>query len=52
MSSLRLILWDQLSEDISSLGDYSPDTDIIVMCEVWEEIAYVQHHKGVVAQIL
>lgn len=52
MSSLRLILWDQLSEDISSLGDYSPDTDIIVMCEVWEEIAYVQHHKKKIAFLL
>jgi deoxyribodipyrimidine photolyase-related protein len=45
MSSIRLILGDQLSQSISSLKDYHPDTDIILMCEVWNEATYVKHHK-------
>lgn len=45
MSSIRLILGDQLSESISSLKGYNSDTDIILMCEVWNEVTYVKHHK-------
>lgn len=45
MSSIRLILWDQLSQSISSLKGYNPDTDIILMCEVWNDATYVKHHK-------
>jgi len=49
MKTLRLILGDQLSESISSLVDYNNDTDIILMCEVWDEATYVHHHKKKVA---
>ena len=49
MSSIRLILGDQLSESISSLKDYNSDTDIILMCEVWGEATYVKHHKKKIA---
>lgn len=49
MSSIRLILWDQLSESISSLKGYNPGTDIILMCEVWNEATYVKHHKKKIA---
>lgn len=49
MSNIRLILGDQLSESISSLQDYNPDTDIILMCEVWNEATYVKHHKKKIA---
>ncbi|MGB1743113.1 MAG: cryptochrome/photolyase family protein, partial [Cycloclasticus sp.] len=49
MSSIRLILGDQLSQSISSLKDYNPDTDIILMCEVWNEATYVKHHKKKIA---
>lgn len=45
MSSIRLILWDQLSEFISSLKGYDSKKDIIFMCEVWSEATYVKHHK-------
>jgi len=51
MSSIRLILGDQLSESISSLKDYNSDTDIILMCEVWNEATYVKHHKKKIALI-
>ena len=49
MSSIRLVLTDQLSESISSLKDYNPDTDIILICEVWDEATYVKHHKKKIA---
>ncbi|MDF1796023.1 MAG: cryptochrome/photolyase family protein [Coxiellaceae bacterium] len=49
MSSIRIILGDQLSESISSLKDYDPDTDVILMCEVHNEATYVKHHKKKIA---
>jgi len=49
MNTLRLILGDQLSESISSLKEYNSDTDIILMCEVWDETTYVKHHKKKIA---
>lgn len=49
MTTLRLILGDQLSESISSLVDLNPSTDLILMCEVWDETRYVRHHKKKIA---
>ena len=49
MSSIRLILGDQLSESISSLNGYDVDTDVILICEVWDEATYVKHHKKKIA---
>ncbi|MDD7805171.1 MAG: cryptochrome/photolyase family protein [Endozoicomonas sp. (ex Botrylloides leachii)] len=49
MNSIRVILGDQLSPSISSLKGYNPDTDIILMCEVWHEATYVKHHKKKIA---
>ena len=49
MSSIRPILADQLSESLASLKDCHPDTDIILMCEVWREATYVKHHKKKIA---
>jgi len=48
---LHLILGDQLSHAISSLKDYDPDSDLIWMCEVWDEATYVKHHKKKIAFI-
>lgn len=45
MCTLRLILADQLSLDISSLSDCDINTDIILICEVYNEATYVKHHK-------
>lgn len=49
MKTLRLILGDQLSEDISSLSDCDKDKDVVLMCEVWDEATYVKHHKKKIA---
>lgn len=49
MKTLRLILGDQLSYDISSLRDADKERDIIFMCEVQEEATYVKHHKKKIA---
>ena len=51
MKTLQLILGDQLSESISSLQDYKSDTDIIFMCEVWNEATHFKHHKKKIAFI-
>lgn len=42
---MRLILWDQLSIDLSSLRNTDKENDVIVLCEVREECVYVKHHK-------
>lgn len=47
--SIRLILGDQLSYDISSLVGCDKKNDIILMCEVWKEATYVKHHKKKIA---
>ncbi|MCY4306580.1 MAG: cryptochrome/photolyase family protein [Aestuariivita sp.] len=47
MTALRLVLGDQLSHSISSLRDCHLNTDVILMCEVWNEATYVKHHKKV-----
>lgn len=49
MTVLRLILGDQLSHSMSSLKDSDPKSDVILMCEVWEEATYVKHHKKKIA---
>lgn len=46
-----LILGDQLSLDISSLGAADPETDFVLMAEVAEEATYVPHHKKKIAFI-
>jgi deoxyribodipyrimidine photolyase-related protein len=50
--TLRLILGDQLSQSLSSLGDIDRESDIVLMCEVMGEVTYVRHHKKKVAFIL
>ena len=49
MTTLRLILGDQLSHSITSLEGYDPAKDIVLMCEVSEEAGYVKHHKKKIA---
>ena len=43
MKTLRFILGDQLSHQLSSLKDAGPG-DTILMAEVMSEASYVQHH--------
>ena len=49
MSTLRLILGDQLTPDISSLRDADKYNDIILLCEVFDEAVYVKHHQKKIA---
>ena len=51
MRNLIVILGDQLSHNISSLNDFDPGRDHILMCEVWDETKYVKHHKKKIAFI-
>lgn len=48
-TTLRFVLGDQLSRDLSSLADADADGDVILLCEVWDEATYVRHHKKKIA---
>ncbi|MDB5509711.1 MAG: binding domain of photolyase family protein [Hyphomicrobiales bacterium] len=48
MKTLRLMLGDQLTRDMSSL-DGLADGDVILLVEVAEEATYVPHHKQKIA---
>jgi len=52
MKTLRIILWDQLSENLSSLEDYCQRQDTILICETLEDCSYVKHHKKKLAFLL
>ena len=45
MSTLRLILGDQLSMSIATLSDIDKQADWVLMVEVNEEATYVRHHQ-------
>ncbi len=47
--TLRFILGDQLSRDISSLADLDPEWDVVAMAEVDAEATYVRHHPKKIA---
>ena len=49
MSTLRLVLGDQLSHGLASLQDIQSDKDIVLMAEVKTEATYVKHHKKKIA---
>ena len=49
MGTLRLVLGDQLSPDLSSLRDAEKGADLILIAEVMEEATYVRHHKKKIA---
>ncbi|GBR52387.1 deoxyribodipyrimidine photolyase-related protein [Neokomagataea thailandica NBRC 106555] len=50
-STLRLIMGDQLSHDIAALQKCGKN-DLIMLCEVLEEVEYVPHHKQKITLIL
>jgi len=52
MTTLRLILGDQLTREISSLDGLDPKNDIVLLAEVAEETTYVPHHKQKIVFIL
>lgn len=47
--TIRFVLGDQLSREISSLMDIDKKADIILMVEVFEEATYVRHHPKKIA---
>lgn len=51
MSTLRIVLGDQLTRGLSSLRGYVPG-DTVLMMEVAEEATYVKHHKQKLVFIL
>ncbi len=52
VDSLRFVLGDQLSPQLSSLADLDPKRDVVLMAEVVEECTYVGHHPKKIAFIL
>ncbi|MDE2465513.1 MAG: cryptochrome/photolyase family protein [Alphaproteobacteria bacterium] len=51
MSSLRLVLGDQLSRSLSALQAIDPADDVVLMAEVSAEATYVPHHKQKIALV-
>ena len=45
MTALRVVLGDQLSDDLSALAELDVANDVVLMMEVQEEGTYVRHHK-------
>lgn len=52
MSTLRVVLGDQLSPDLSALRDLDAARDIVLMMEVVQESTYVRHHKHKIVLVL
>jgi deoxyribodipyrimidine photolyase-related protein len=52
MKTLRLVLGDQLTRNLSSLSDLDPAHDVVLMVEVAAEARYVPHHKQKIAFLL
>lgn len=49
MTTLCIILGDQLNETIASLAAINKQKDIVFLCEVAEETSYVPHHPKKIA---
>lgn len=47
--TLRLILGDQLTDDLPAITDAVKSRDVILLAEVREEATYVKHHKKKIA---
>ncbi|WP_294535963.1 cryptochrome/photolyase family protein [uncultured Rhodoblastus sp.] len=45
MTNLRIVLGDQLSDNLSALTGIDERSDVVLMMEVEEESAWVRHHK-------
>lgn len=52
MSTLRLVLADQLSPSLASLQGLDKEHDTVMLCEVMEEATYVPHHPKKIAFLL
>lgn len=49
MTTLRLVLGDQLSHCIAALQGIDTHNDVVLLCEVMEEATYVAHHPKKIA---
>lgn len=49
MTSVCLVLGDQLSESLTSLKAFNKENDVVLLCEVQEEATYVKHHPKKIA---
>ncbi len=47
--ALRLVLGDQLTQDLASLRDIDRQGDVVLMAEVVDEARYVRHHPKKIA---
>ena len=47
--TLRFVLGDQLSREVSSLSDLDRKNDAVLLAEVCEEASYVRHHRRKIA---
>lgn len=52
VATLRFVLGDQLSRQLSSLRDLDPARDVVLMAEVDDECTYVRHHPKKIAFVL
>jgi deoxyribodipyrimidine photolyase-related protein len=52
MTTLRLVLGDQLTRGLSSLSDIDKARDVVLMVEAHDETTYVPHHKQKIAFVL
>ncbi len=52
MNSIRVILGDQLSHNISALDGLKKSKDVVVMMEVEKEFSYVPHHVQKIVLLL
>ena len=52
VSTLRIVLGDQLTPQIAALSDLDPARDVILMAEVQAECTYVKHHTKKLVLVL
>ena len=52
MTTLRLVLGDQLDRNASVLRDLDRTADVVLMLEVHQEATYVRHHKQKIVLVL
>ncbi len=50
--TIRFILGDQLTHEVSSLKDADPERDLVVMAEPRDEATYVPHHRQKIVLVL